>query len=76
MVANRTKWLLAGPMWLTVWPGVSHAQSPDLMNAFNRCSGLYSQGRYAAAEPLYRRPLTIRDRSLGLRRSVSGRMGR
>ena len=76
MAANRTKWLLAGPMWLTVRPGVSHARSTDLLNAFDRCSGLYSQGRYAAAEPLCRRPPTIGARSPGLRRSVSGRMGR
>ena len=118
MAAKKTKWLLAGLMWLLVGPGVSHAQSPDLLNAFNRCSELYSQGhyrealrftdkalrrgkqvfgrdhpttatpldnlamfhrvqdRYAAAEPLYQRPLTIRDKSPGLRRSISASMGR
>ena len=118
MSPNKAKWLLAGLMWLIVWPGVRHARSPGLLNAFNRCSELYSlchyrealrfaekalrrekqvfdrdhpttatpldnlamfyrvQGRYAAAEPLYQHPLTIRDKSFGLRRSVSGRMGR
>ena len=118
MAAKKTKWLLAGLMWLLVGPGVSHAQSPDLLNAFIRCSEWYSQGHYrealrftekalmrekqvfgrdhtstaipldnlamfrrvqgrcAAAESLYQRALTIRDKSPGFRRSISTRMGR
>jgi len=118
MAAKKTKWLLAEPMWLLVGPDLSHAQSPDLLNAFIRCSEWYSQGHYrealrftekaltrekqvfgrdhtstaipldnlamfrrvqgrcAAAESLYQRALTIRDKSPGFRRSISTRMGR
>jgi len=49
MAAKKTKWLLAGLRWLIVGPGVGHAQPPDLLNAFERCSDLYSQGHYREA---------------------------
>ena len=49
MSPNKAKWLLAGLMWLIVWPGVNHAQSPDLMDAFKRYSELNDQGHYREA---------------------------
>ncbi|MCK5273542.1 MAG: tetratricopeptide repeat protein, partial [Alphaproteobacteria bacterium] len=65
MSPNKAKWLLAGLMWLIVWPGVSHAQSPDLMDAFNRYSELYDQGHYREAIPYAEKALKLGEQEFG-----------
>ncbi len=51
MARAKTSWLLAGLLCLALWPAAAHAQSPELLDAYNRFSELYAEGRY---EPLSR----------------------
>jgi CHAT domain-containing protein/tetratricopeptide (TPR) repeat protein len=44
----------------------THASLKDAQRLYNDAVRLYSQGRYAAAEQVYNRALTIRERLLGL----------
>ena len=51
MITNMTRWLLAGLMCLVLWPGTTQGQSTELMEAHNKFSELYAQGRYQEALP-------------------------
>ncbi len=59
--------LLAGALWLGIMGQVGERR--DAIAEANRLSddarALFEQGRYDEAEPLYRRSLDIRERSLG-----------
>ena len=46
-------------------PVVTYGQSPEVMRAVERSAELYAQGRYAEAEPLYKRSLAIWEGALG-----------
>ena len=62
---NNARWLLAGLLWLTVWPGASHAQSPDLTGAYQRFSELYAQGHYQQALPFAEKAFRLGEREFG-----------
>ena len=49
MALRKTRWLMAALQCLVVWPGATHEQSSALMEAYNRYSELYAQGRLAIA---------------------------
>ena len=49
MVKTTTRWLLAGLLSLALWPGVVHARSAEFMEAYERYSDLYFEGRYEEA---------------------------
>ncbi len=51
MITHKAGWLLVGLLCLALWPGKSHGQSSELLDAFNRQSELYEQGRYQEALP-------------------------
>ncbi len=54
---------LVAVLWL--WPVAAQAQSEALMEAYNQVQALYAQGRFAEAEPLFKRALAIREEALG-----------
>jgi len=47
------------------WPGTAAAQSDALMRAFQQYQVLQKQGRYAEAEPLFKRALAIKEKAFG-----------
>ncbi len=65
MVTNKTKWLLAGLLCLALWPGAAHGQSSALMDAYNRYSELYAQGRYDEALPFAKNALKLGEQEFG-----------
>ncbi len=53
-------------LWL--WSVAGCAESPELreVESFDKLGGVrYAQGKYAEAEPLYKRSLAIREKALG-----------
>ena len=36
LTAHKTRWLLVGLLCLALWPKLAAAQSPELMEAYNR----------------------------------------
>ncbi len=51
MITHKAGWLLIGLLYLALWPGAAHGESPELLDAFNRYSELYEHGRYQKALP-------------------------
>ena len=50
---------------VALWPGLALAQSAALMEAYNRYTALYQQGRYAEAEVFARRALELSEKEFG-----------
>ena len=50
---------------LFLWPAAVFGQSPELMDAYNQVNRLYTEGRYAEAEPLYKCALGTWEKALG-----------
>ena len=50
---------------LFLWPAAVFGQSPELMDAYNQVNRLYTEGRYAEAEPLYKCALETWEKALG-----------
>ena len=73
MTTNKTRWLLVGLLCLALWPGAAHGESPELMDAYNRYSELYAQGRYPVAVTSDADAVTICHAHLV--RLVDGRLG-
>ena len=46
MITNKSKWLLAGLLYLTFWLGVDQGQFPALDDANNWYMEVYAQGPY------------------------------
>ena len=65
MTTFKTRWLLAGLLCLTLWPGVTHGQSPELMKAYNLFSEMYDQGRYREALPFAEKALRLGEHEFG-----------
>ncbi len=64
MIRHKTRWTLAGLLWLALWASATHGQSPQLMDAFNRVSELFSQGRYHEAIPFAEEALRLSEEEL------------
>ena len=65
MVKTTTRWLLAGVLWLALWPAAAHAQSAQFMEAYGRYSDLYFEGRYEDALPFAEEALRLGEREFG-----------
>ncbi len=81
MTKHKTRWLLVGLVCLALWPAHASAQGglwetymapgakayqQAMATDLNNLAELYrAQGRYAEAEPLYKRSLAIREKTLG-----------
>ncbi len=81
MTKHKTRWLLVGLVCLALWPAHASAQGglwetymapgakayeQAMATDLNNLALLYqAQGRYAEAEPLYKRALAIREKALG-----------
>ena len=61
----RTGLLLVGLLWLALWPGAAHGQSPELHDALDRFAHLYAEGRYQRALPFAEKALRLSERELG-----------
>ncbi len=80
MITHKTRWLLVGLVCLALWPAHASAQGglwetymapgakayqQAMATDLNNLAELYrAQGRYAEAEPLYKRSLAIREKAL------------
>ncbi len=56
---------------LVLWPAMGHAQSPALIDAYERSSELYAQGRYQEALSYAKEALTLGDVNGGAKRGQS-----
>ena len=65
MVKSTTRWLLAGLLCVALWPAAARAQSPELMDAYERYSELYAEGRYQEALPFAEKALWLSEREFG-----------
>ncbi|MHC4094405.1 MAG: tetratricopeptide repeat protein, partial [Planctomycetota bacterium] len=65
MTTNKTRWLLAGLLFLALWPGVARGQSLEFMDAYNQSSELYAQGRYQEALPFAKKALGLSEEEFG-----------
>ncbi len=81
MTKHKTRWLLVGLVCLALWPAHASAQGglwetymaagvkayqQAMATDLNNLALLYqAQGRYAEAEPLYKRSLAILEKALG-----------
>ncbi len=59
MIATKSIRVLAGLLWLLLWPADAVAQQADWERHMRAGLTAYQQGRYAEAEPLYKRALRI-----------------
>ena len=66
MITPESRWLLAGLLCLALWPGVTRGQSSELMDAYNRLSDLYAQGRYQEALSFAEKALRLGEHEFGL----------
>ncbi len=57
--------LLAGVLCLALLPAVTHAQSPELLDALKRSDELYVEGRYHDALPFAEEALRLVEREFG-----------
>ena len=65
MITHKRTWLLAGLLWLALWPNVAGGQSSEPIEAYYRSEDLYGQGRYEAALPLAKKALRLGEREFG-----------
>ena len=65
MAKTTTRWLLAGLLWLVLWPSEAYAQSPELLDAAKRSDELYAEGRYQEALPFAEKALGLVEREFG-----------
>ena len=65
MARAKTSWLLAGLLCVALWPAATHAQSPDLLDAYERFSELSAEGRYEEALPFAQKALRLGVRKFG-----------
>ena len=65
MMRTKTNWLLTGLLCLTLWPAPAHAQSPELLDAYNRFSELDAEGRYHEAIPFAEKAVALVEREFG-----------
>ena len=65
MTRITTGWVLAGLLCLALWPAVAHAQSTQFMEAYERYSDLYVEGRYEEALPFAEEALRLGEREFG-----------
>lgn len=63
MTLCKTTWRsLAVLLCVALWPAAANAQSPELVDAFNRFSELYAEGRYEEALPFAKDALGLAAR--------------
>ena len=65
MMRTKTNWLLTGLLCLTLWPAPAHAQSPELLDTYNRFSELDAEGRYHEAIPFAEKAVALVEREFG-----------
>ena len=59
---------------LLVAPPAPHAQSPELVGAFERVQSLYSQGRYEEAIPVAQEAVRLSEQEIGPEHRASAEM--
>ena len=59
MITHKTTWLLAGLLWLALWPGAARGQSPELQEAYDSFEALYAKDYYEEALPFAKKALRL-----------------
>ncbi len=65
MARARTSCLLAGLLCVALWPAATHAQSPDLLDAYERFSEQSGEGHHEGAMPFAQKALRLAVREFG-----------
>ncbi len=66
MITHKTTWLLAGLLWLALWPGSARGQSPELQEAYDSFEMLYAKDYYEEALPFAKKALRLGNQEFGL----------
>ncbi len=66
MFTHTTTWLLAGLMWLVLWPDAARGQSPELQEAYDSFEALYAKDYYDEALPFAKKALRLGRQEFGL----------
>ena len=65
MVMHESTWLLAGPLWLALWPGAARGQSAELQEAYDLFELLYDKDYYEEAHPYAKQALRLGNQEFG-----------
>ena len=66
MTTHKTTWLLAGLLWLALWPAAARGQSPELQEAYDSSMALYAKDYYEEALPFAKKALRLGRQEFGL----------